>query len=144
SSLQEPSAIRRRVAHRAMYDDPPPRLASVDVGLVLPGPRVADVPNVGMAAAEKSGEIGVLHPDEPLLLVRPRLARELVGESLHHAGEVGPAVAVAGDPERALVLDPQALGGLADVVVHVVGDVEVLRRSARLEDAAALPLRRPV
>src|SRR5438067_1590616 len=67
-----------------------PRVPRARLGVGSRRSAVADVAHVGVAAPEPIAELGVLDPDEPLLLevarVRPGLARELAGEAAHDAG----------------------------------------------------------
>ncbi len=56
-------------------------------------------------------------------------------EAGHHAREEGAAIAIAGDPGRALVLAPELLGGVVQEVVHVGRHLHVRRGAAHLEDA---------
>ena len=68
-------------------------------------------------------------------------AKKLLAEAGHDARLIGAAVAVA-DAVVALVLRPQAVGGVEQERVRVLGDGQVERGAADLEHAAALALAR--
>src|SRR5262249_18067251 len=97
-----------------------------------------------MATAVEGAEIRVAHPDEALLFVLAPLCLELLVKARHHAGEVRAPIAIAADLPLPLVRAPELLGRVREERVHVRSHLEVRRRPADLEHAAALLLERAI
>src|SRR5258708_10498161 len=134
----------RALASGRVKDDLAPRLAPVGPRVGPAGACVPDVADERVAAPEVRREVPVLDPDEALAAVARLLARELVGEAHHDAGQVRTAIAVRPDAGAPLVVAPQALSRLVEERVHVLGDGDVAARPADLEHASALAGERPV
>src|SRR5205807_567532 len=89
-------------------------------------------------------EVGVADPHEALLAMFLRLRFELLAKPFHHAGEVGPSIAIAANPLRTLVLDPKAFRRPREKPVDVGGHFDVGGRPADLENLPALSFERAV
>src|SRR6266498_686134 len=125
-----------------MKDESPTGISAGTMRGGASGTHRARVPDVRMALSIIGLEIGVADPHEAVFFVFLRVRLQLFAETLHHAGQIGSAIAVSSNAERTLVIAPQVLGRLGEKSVNVGGHLEVGEGAANFQNVPPLLLER--